>query len=113
MNDIKVKYLFDINAAIDRMYIHMNGIETIKDYTRSVTVKSAVEREFEIIGEAVKCLLNVTPDIQITATQKIIAMRNRIIHGYDNIDDNLILQVFQDNIPTLKTEVKTLLEGEK
>jgi uncharacterized protein with HEPN domain len=112
MNLKRSKYLFDIQSAIDRIYIHIKEVKNIKDYSANVTVKSAVEREFEIIGEAMKNLLDIEPNIEITNPQKIVALRNRIIHGYDTIDDILIYQVFQDHVPLLKKEVDKLLDSE-
>ena len=113
MTNNEKKYLSDINTAIERLYIHLTGIDNEETYAKNVTVKSAVERELEIIGEAMNYLLHISPDIGITTPQQVISMRNRLIHGYDSIDDKVILQVVKDHIPILKSEVEKLLEGDE
>lgn len=56
-----------------------------------------------------KKLLSVEPYIAISDTRKIIAMRNRIIHGYDTVDDTVVWNVLITSIPVLKEEVAALL----
>ncbi|MBF0458994.1 MAG: DUF86 domain-containing protein [Nitrospirae bacterium] len=112
MTNKEKKYLSDMNTAIEKLYIHLKGINSEDDYIKNITVKSAVERELEIIGEAMNNLLSITPDISITSPRRIISMRNRLIHGYDGIDDRLVLQVVKDHIPILKSEIEKLIEGD-
>ena len=104
------KYLNDIYLAIEKIYIHIKNINSIFEYENNITVKSAVERELEIIGEAMNRLINIAPEVEITSPRKIISLRNRIIHGYDRIDDYAIWDIVINNIPQLKEEVKILLE---
>jgi len=103
------KFLIDINLAIEKLHIHLTGIDSEDAYINNVTVRSAVERELEIIGEAMNNLLNIAPGISITSPRRIISMRNRLIHGYDDIDNRLVLQIVKDHIPLLKIEVEKLL----
>jgi len=110
MIDLKKKYLNDIKTAIDKLYKHLSLLENENEYFENITIKSAVEREFEIIGEAMSKLLKIDPKIKISTPERIISMRNRLIHGYDNIDDKVVMQVVKDHIPTLKEEVNNLLE---
>ena len=72
---------------------------------------SALERQFEIIGEATRRLANDDQTIaeQITNYQTIIGLRNRIIHDYDNITNRTVWDIIQKNLPTLLTEVTNLL----
>lgn len=72
-------------------------------------LRRAVEREFEIIGEALNKLHQVSPDIDISSKQKIVAMRNRVIHGYDKVDDEIVWGVILKHLPILKKEVTLLL----
>jgi uncharacterized protein with HEPN domain len=72
--------------------------------------KRAVELEFEIIGEAMSRLLKINEDIRITSAQRIVGMRNRVIHGYDMIDDGIIWGTLKKHLPLLKKEIQTELE---
>jgi uncharacterized protein with HEPN domain len=59
-------------------------------YQKNLTVKRAIERELEIIGEAINRILKEKPDFKIQNARKIVDLRNFIIHGYDSIDDETI-----------------------
>ena len=91
------KYLFDIKRSIEALDIHLEGIDSFSKYSSSITVQRAVERELEIIGEAMNRLTAVQPDIPISETKKIIATRNRIIHGYDTVDNSIVWNVLKNN----------------
>jgi uncharacterized protein with HEPN domain len=110
MKDKAKKYLYDIKSSIDSIYIHLKGIDNYALFTGSLTVKRAVEREFEIIGEAMNFLIAIEPSIQISDSRKIIAMRNRIIHGYDSVDDSVLWNIIISNLSVLKSEVEALLK---
>jgi uncharacterized protein with HEPN domain len=75
-------------------------------------VRQLVERNLEIIGEAVNRLQRKEPAIadQISSYRKVIGLRNQIIHAYDNIDYELVWQIIQEFLPILKTEVEQLLD---
>ena len=85
---------------------------TFGQYEENRLLRSAVERQFEIIGEATRRLANDDISIaeQITGYQTTIGLRNRIIHEYDNIANQTLWEIIQNNLPTLLTEVTTLLE---
>jgi uncharacterized protein with HEPN domain len=108
--NVIVKYLFDIQSSIKTLQIHLNSIADFIAFERNITVKRAVERELEIIGEAVKRIIDTDNTISITDSRKIIALRNRIIHGYDSVDDAVIWNVIVNNIPLLQKEVENLIE---
>jgi len=71
--------------------------------------KRAIERNLEIIGEADNRIIKKVPDFQLNNTDKIIGTRNRNIHGYDKISDELIWSIVINHIPKLKEEVSKLL----
>ena len=73
-------------------------------------LRRAVEREFEIIGEALNSLDKLDPNIEISSKRQIIGMRNRVIHGYDKIDDEIIWGTIVRHITVLKSEVANLLK---
>jgi len=71
--------------------------------------KRAVERNIVIIGEATNRILNKDSSLQLSNSRKIIAARNRIIHGYDTVSDEVIWGIVINHLPTLKQEVELLL----
>jgi uncharacterized protein with HEPN domain len=73
-------------------------------------LRRAIEREFEIIAEALKNIMNTEPEINISSKHQIIGMRNRVIHNYDKIDDEIMWGTIVKYLPILKNEVKILIE---
>lgn len=71
--------------------------------------KRAVERNIEIIGEALGRILNRDETITITNSRKIVDTRNRIIHGFDSVSDDVIWSIVIRHLPILQTEIQTLL----
>ncbi|WP_216848891.1 DUF86 domain-containing protein [Pedobacter sp. L105] len=63
-------------------------------YERDGKTKRAVERNIEIIGEAMNRILQVEPDISLSNTRQMVNTRNRIIHGYDTVSDEIIWSIF-------------------
>ena len=104
-------HLWDIREAATFINNRTADI-TFEQYEENQLLRSAVERQFEIIGEATRRLANDDQTIaeQITGYQTIIGLRNRIIHEYDNITNRTIWNIIQNNLPTLLTEVTNLLE---
>lgn len=74
--------------------------------------RRAVEREFEIIGEALSRLVRLDPlmEKRIPELRPTISFRNRIIHGYDTVDDAVVWGVVEKHLPLLIAEVVALLE---
>jgi len=81
-------------------------------YQNNTVIKRAVERNLEIIGEAMNRIIKVYPDIPITDSKNIIGLRNQIIHAYDNISDEYIWSVVSKHLPVLKSEVEKMIQGE-
>jgi uncharacterized protein with HEPN domain len=104
------KLLTDIILAVNSIDDHLEGKRIFSEYKSNKTKRRAVERELEIIGEAVKNLLKITPDIPISYARLIVDLRNKVIHAYDNVNDVLIWNVVMNHLPLLKTEVEQLLE---
>ncbi len=108
-NEIKT-WLFDINSAITEIDgFFEEGKKIFENYQQDLKTKRAVERNIEIIGEAVKRILDRNSDIQLTNARKIVDARNRIIHGYDTISDDVVWGIIIRHLPKLKTEVEKLM----
>jgi uncharacterized protein with HEPN domain len=106
------KHLEDARLAVDRI-ARFTSQRTFDDYKGDELVKAAVERQFEIIGEAVNRLTKVAPDIvkRISQFRRIISFRNILIHGYDAIDDAIVWDVVEQYLPVLQAEIDHLLRG--
>ncbi|WP_016775786.1 HepT-like ribonuclease domain-containing protein [Anaerophaga thermohalophila] len=110
-NEIK-KYLFDINKAVSSIEDYLGDKRDFTIYSSNKMLRRAIEREFEIIGEAMNRINKLNPDIQITSKKKIISMRNHVIHGYDKIDDSIIWGAIVRHLPLLKKEISEILDSE-
>ena len=110
MADEIKKYLFDINEAILSIESYLGEKRDFNVYLKNKMLRRAVEREFEIIGEAMKNVDRLDTTIEISAKKQIIAMRNRVIHGYDKIDDGVVWGTIVRHLPILKTEIENILK---
>jgi len=73
---------------------------------------NCIEREIEIIGEAMSQILKLNPNIEIENARKIVDTRNWVIHGYDKVDDVVIWGIVSNHLPKLIDEIEILLAGE-
>jgi len=105
------KYLFDINEACELLLQFTVG-KTFSDYSIDPMLRSAVERQFEIIGEALVQALRLDPSVssRISDSGRIIAFRNRLIHGYSSIADEIVWGILQANLSTLQKEVAAFMK---
>ena len=110
-NDIKT-WLYDILNAINEIECFFDENKTMEfiKYQNDLRTKRAVERNIEIIGEALSRILKQDETIIISNSRKIVDTRNRIIHGYDSVSDDVIWGIVVKHLPILQAEVKTLLD---
>ena len=110
--DIDVKsWLFDILNAIseiDSFFIDVP--QEFSYFQNDIKTRRAVERNVEIIGEAVNRIVQKDSNVLLTNARKIIDTRNRIIHGYDTVSDEIIWSIVKTHLPILKIEVENYLE---
>ena len=90
--------------------IYDNKPRIFEEYVSDIKTKRAIERDLEIIGEAVNRILKKDKNFKLDNVQKIVGTRNRIIHGYDKISDDLIWSIVINHLPKLKDEVTGLLD---
>jgi uncharacterized protein with HEPN domain len=111
MTNATKKLLLDICESGRSIFRYTAG-KSLDEYSVDRQLRRAVEREFEIIGEALVRLerLDQTTAEQITERRQIIAFRNRITHGYDTVDDVVVWGVIQDFLPALLQQATQLLE---
>jgi uncharacterized protein with HEPN domain len=109
MNEKVLKSLFDIKLAIREIdtFLPAENI-SFTEYKSNLILKRAIERNLEIIGEAVNRIIKEDPDFPIKEAYRIVGLRNQIIHGYDSISDENIWAIIINHLPKLKTEVDKL-----
>jgi len=103
-------WLEDIKQAIDEIEDFLPKKRDFYQFKNDLKTKKAVERNIEIIGEAVNRILNFDPEIKITNARKIVDTRNRIIHGYDSVSEDIIWAIVSNDLQKLKQEIIDLLE---
>ena len=109
-NEIKT-WLYDILQSINEIESYYEDKpRKFEEYVSDIKTKRAIERDLEIIGEAVNRIIKKDKDFQLDHAEKIIGTRNRIIHGYDKVSDDLIWSIVINHLPKLKEEVKRVLD---
>jgi len=106
-DEIKV-WLNDIEKAISEINEFLPNPRNFLEFKKDLKTKRAVERNIEIIGEAMSRILKAKPDILVSASRKIVDTRNRIIHGYDSVSDDVIWLIAIKYLPLLDEEIKEL-----
>ena len=111
MNPRVKTWLLDIDQAIEEIFDFLPEKSDFFEYKKDLKTKKAVERNLEIIGEAVRRILDADLDVPIENAKRIIGTRNRIIHDYDRISDEVIWTIVNRELPKLKNEIANLLEA--
>lgn len=103
-------YLSNILESCDAIVNAMAGMD-LDGYLSNRLVRSSVEREFTIVGEAIAVLSRKAPDVFVTITQarRIVDFRNQLTHEYPIIDDEAVWVIAQRDVPVLRAECEALL----
>ncbi|WP_291275218.1 HepT-like ribonuclease domain-containing protein [Flavobacterium sp.] len=112
MDERILKWLFDIKMAIDEIDSYFeNEQKDFFKYRKNLMLKRAVERDLEIIGEAINRIITRDKDFEtkITNARAIIGLRNQVIHAYDNISDENIWSILINHLLELKSEIDNLI----
>ena len=104
-----LKYILDIESIIQE-------IEHVKTLTKNnfiafkaeILYQRAIERDLEIIGEAIRKMFELDSSIQISSAKNIIGLRNIISHAYDSVEPEILWGIIQNNIPILGQEINQL-----
>lgn len=113
MDERILKWLFDVKMAIEEIDAFFKTYEkNFFEYSQNIMLKRAVERNLEIIGEAINRIITRDPDFEqkITNAKAIIGLRNQVIHSYDNISDESIWAILINHLPKLEVEIKDLIK---
>ncbi len=103
-------FLSDILDSCDAISVAVQGLD-LAAYEGNRLVRSSVEREFIIIGEAVSALARLAPDMfdSITRARRIVDFRNQLTHEYPTVDDALVWAIAERDVPVLRRECTTLI----
>ena len=110
MDDLIKKHLQDILTAIQEIESFFGDKPKLfDDFYSDLCLRRAIERDIEIIGEAMNRILKADRNIAITNSRKIVDARNYIIHGYDSLSADILWSMVINHLPKLKKEVISLL----
>ena len=110
MNVESKVWLYDILSAIHEIEsFFFDRPKTFATYQNDIRTKRAIERNVEIIGEAMNRILHADISLQFSNARKIVDTRNRIIHGYDTVSDELIWAIVIKHLPVLQSEIENML----
>ena len=105
------KHLHDILDAINEIESFFGDKpKYFNEFCNDLCLRRAVERDIEIIGEAMNRILKEDRNITITNSRKIVDARNYIIHGYDSLSADILWSIVINHLPKLKEETQALLE---
>jgi uncharacterized protein with HEPN domain len=110
MDDNIKTWLKDIEQAIAEINSFLPENKNFSEFQKDLRTKRAIERNIEIIGEAFSRIIKVDPGVNIANIRKIIDTRNRIIHGYDSVSDDIIYGIVIRHLPLLKKDIEELLK---
>lgn len=105
------KHLQDILTAVEEIDSFFGSEPKLfNEFAENLCLRRAVERNIEVIGEAMNRILKSNTDIQISNARKIVDARNYIIHGYDSLSVDILWSIVINHLPKLKVEVTELLK---
>ena len=106
--------LYDINTAIEEVYSFFEQVpKRFDEYQKNLMLRRAIERNIGTIGEATSQILKENPEIKISNARAIIATRNRVIHDYVAVNDDVIWKIVIKDLPQLKDEVTRLMSEDE
>lgn len=112
MDERVLKWLYDIKMTIEEIDGYFENKEkNFAEYRENIMLKRAIERNLEMIGEAVNRILKSDSSFEnkISNSKAIIGLRNQVIHAYDNISDENIWSILINHLPKLKSEINYLI----
>lgn len=104
-------FLWDVREAALSIQTFTTGLD-VTAYQNNELVQAAVERKFEVIGEALNQLskLDAAMAAQLPDLPQIVAFRNQLIHGYAKVNPSTVWTIAQNSLPSLITAVQVLLD---
>lgn len=109
MDEYSRKYLTDVLTACEEVESFFDGKRVFSDFQVDILRQRAVERNVEIMGEAINQLMKHDPIILLNNARAIVGTRNRVIHAYDNVTPEFLWSLVINHIPKLKEDVAGML----
>jgi uncharacterized protein with HEPN domain len=104
-----LKFLLDIQSVIQEIeLVKSKTNNNFNSFKAEILLQRAVERDLEIIGQAIRKIIEIDNSIQITSAKNIIGLRNIISHAYDSVEPEMIWGIIQNNIPVLAQEINKI-----
>jgi uncharacterized protein with HEPN domain len=104
-----LKFILDVQSVIEEIeLVKVKTENNFNVFQSEILLRRAVERDLEIIGEAIRKIIEINPEIKITSAKNIIGLRNIISHAYDSVEPEMIWGIIQNNIPELAEEIKAI-----
>ncbi|MCW3103588.1 MAG: hypothetical protein JWO09_2028 [Bacteroidetes bacterium] len=110
MTEEELKYLVDVQIFIDELIEIVGDNKRFEKFDSNLIVRRAIERQFELIGEAIKNFKKTNTETEISHSKEIIGLRNRIVHAYDSIDYATLWGIIINHIPKLKAEIEEMIK---
>lgn len=107
------KLLMDILICLKHIDDYIGPQKNFTMYQANFLLQDAVERNLITIGEAMSELLRRNPNVPITNARKIVDARNRLTHGYDEIENTQVWNIIINHLPILSKEVTHLLKDKE
>ena len=104
------KYLFDMKMAIESIDEFVADID-LEGYKTNKLIRSAVERQLEIVGESVKRIERTGEPVPIANAKHIVAFRNILVHEYERLEEETVWMIIKKDVPKLLEEINNLLEN--
>lgn len=113
MDESVKKYFEDMLQAISEIEMAEDRFgRQYEIFENDVIFRKFVERNIEILGEAMNRILKIEPQIEITSARKIVDTRNYVIHAYDSLKPDILWAIVINHIPRLKADILRLTESE-
>lgn len=111
MDEMIKKYLYDMLLAISEIEMAEERFgRQYEIFENDVIFRKFVERNIEILGEAMNRILKINSEIEITSARKIVDTRNYVIHAYDSLKPDILWAIVINHIPRLKADIQRLVE---
>lgn len=111
MDEMIKKYLYDMLQAISEIEIAEERFgRQYEIFENDVIFRKFVERNIEILGEAMNRILKINSEIEITSARKIVDTRNYVIHAYDSLKPDILWAIVINHIPRLKADIQRLVK---
>lgn len=112
MDEYIVTCLEDVlNACNEVESYFVEQPKLYRDFAGDMMKIRAVERNVEIMGEALNRIHKLEPDFIIPNARAVIQTRNRVIHGYDSVTPEFLWSLVIKHIPALKADVETIISN--